>query len=155
MLLSKHVITSLCILVSLPLAADTTRYQTAPPAKPAVTESQPSWSAPLISVDPATGKTRVFIQPDGSFSNRLASYGAPVYHARALYKLTPQGIASSQLTLHQKMRDVCAQGWIKLQEWAQFNQATATLNYQFQCLTQATPTPTTSTSTTPATSITE
>lgn len=137
MQLSKHAIICLCLLFSLPLAADSNSYQTAP--KQDVIQSQPSWSTPLISVDPATGKTRVFIQPDGSFSNNLASYGAPVYHARVLYEPTPQGMSASQLTLHQQMRSTCPQGWIKLQEWVQINEETASLNYQFQCLRPTTP----------------
>lgn len=124
---------SLCLLLSLPAAADTTVYQTGPKT----TGSQAPreiWSAPVISVDPKTGRTRVFITPDGSFSNNLASHGAPVYHARTLHEPTPAGIQTGVGRLHQQMADTCPQGWIKLQEWARLTTDTPELHYQFQCL---------------------
>jgi hypothetical protein len=122
----------LCLLLSLPLAADTTTYQTAP--KVPSEQTRQVWSAPLISVDPQTGKTRIFIQPDGSFSNSPASHGTPVYHARVLYKSTSTGISDSIIKLYRQMADACPQGWIKLQEWASLQTDTPELHYQFQCL---------------------
>ncbi len=122
----------LCFLLSLPLAADTTTYQTAPKAPPEKTPQ--AWNAPLISVDPETGKTRIFIQPDGSFSNSLASHDTPVYDARSLYKPTSTGIADSITKLHRQMADACPQGWVKRQEWADLQSDTPELHYQFQCL---------------------
>jgi len=116
----------------MPLAADTTTYQTTAKAPPV--QNQQTWSAPLISIDPRTGKARVFIQPDGSFSNSLASHNAPVYHARALYEPSPGGISVSMTKLHRQMADACPQGWIKLQEWASLQSDTPKLHYQFQCL---------------------
>lgn len=130
--LLSHPVVCLCLLFSMPLAADTTTYQTAPKA-PSV-QNQQTWNAPLISIDPQTGKTRVFIQPDGSFNNSLASHDAPLYHARALYQPTSAGIFDSIIKLHQQMADACPQGWIKLQEWANLQINTPELHYQFQCL---------------------
>jgi len=125
---------SLGLLFSLSLTcfAEPTVYQTAP--KPSAPDSEPSLIVPLISVNPETGKTRVFITPDGSFSDRLATQSAPVYHARALYALTPADISSSVAQLHQNIAETCPQGWIKLQEWVTLQFDTPELHYQFQCL---------------------
>jgi len=122
----------LCLLLSLPLEADTTTYQTA--LKAPSEQTQQVWNTPLISIDPQTGKTRVFIQSDGSFSNSLASHGAQVYHARALYKPTSTGISDGIIKLHRQMANTCPQGWIKLQEWTNLQTDTPELHYQFQCL---------------------
>jgi len=123
---------ALCLPLSLISLAESTVYQTSP--KPAHTSSQKDWSVPVISINPDTGKTRVFITPDGSFSSSLASHGAPVYHARALYDPTSTGISDSTIALHRQMVDICPQGWIKLQEWANLHTDTQELHYQFQCL---------------------
>lgn len=123
---------SLCLIFSLPASADTTVYQTAP--KTTAAQNQEQWSAPVISVDPHSGRTRVFITPDGSFSNSLASHGAPVYHARALYESTETGVPAALIKLHHQMADTCPTGWIKLQEWASLHTNTPELHYQFQCL---------------------
>lgn len=130
-------ITGLCLLLPLALIAEPVSYQTA--SKPEISRPPASWKTPLLAIDPDTGKVRVYIQPDASFSNAMASSDAPVYHAQALYEPTQQGISSSQLTLHRQMRNACPQGWIKLQEWVQLNTDRATLNYQFQCLSFSTP----------------
>ena len=122
----------LCLSLSLPCLAESTLYQTAP-KQPSATPQQ-GFDVPLISINPDTGKTRVFITPNGSFSNKLASHGAPVYHARALYQATPAGIPASIAKLHQQMAEACPQGWIKLQQWATLQSDTPELHYQFQCL---------------------
>jgi len=128
-------ITFLCWLTGLPLAAETTTYQTAPKSQPPkITQD---WQIPVISIDPATEKTRVFIQSDGSFGDGLASRVAPVYHARALYEPASSGISDSIIKLHRQMADACPQGWIKRQEWAILQTDTPELHYQFQCLNTA------------------
>ena len=129
---STYPLVCLCFAFSLPIAAESTVYQTAP--KPPPQQSQQEWGVPVISVNPTTGKTRVFITPDGSFSNSLAPHGAPVYHAQAFYEPTPTGIPASIVKLHRQMADTCPQGWIKLQEWASLQTDTPELHYQFQCL---------------------
>jgi len=124
-------VTLLCSLICLPLAAETTRYQTAPKSQPP--KNTQDWQVPVISIDPVTKKTRVFIQPDGSFSDSLVSHATPVYHARSLYDLTPTGISNSTVSLHRQMASACPQGWIKLQEWTSLQSNTPELHYQFQC----------------------
>ena len=123
---------SLCLILSLPAAADATSYQTE--AKPPSTTAQQSWNVPVISVNPATGQQRVFITPLGELGNGLASHEAPVYHARALYQPTATAISTSITSLHQQMAEHCPQGWIKRQEWAILQSDTPELHYQFQCL---------------------
>jgi len=129
-----HNLINIALLFSLSLTcfADSTVYQTAP--KPSAPNAESTLNVPLISVNPDTGKTRVFITPDGSFSDRLAPHGAPVYHALALYNPTPAGIPASLVKLHQQMADTCPDGWIKLQEWATLQTNAPELHYQFQCL---------------------
>jgi len=129
-----HNLINLSLLFSLSLTcfAEATVYQTVP--KPPVPNSETALIVPLISVNPDTGKSRVFITPDGSFRDRLAPHRAPVYHARALYTLTPAGIPASIVKLHQKIADAGPQGWIKLQEWVTLQFDTPELHYQFQCL---------------------
>lgn len=121
-----------CLIFSLSATADTTIYQTAP--KTTETQYHEAWSAPVISIDPHSGRTRVFITPNGSFSNELASHGAPVYHARALYEPSETGIPGALLKLHRQMAEICPAGWIKLQEWASLSTNAPELHYQFQCL---------------------
>ena len=123
---------SFLLTCSFSVAADGTLYQTPPKTTSPQTNQQ--WGAPVISVDPHSGRTRVFITPDGSFSNNLASHGAPVYHARALYEPTETGIPSALIKLHRQMANACPTGWIKLQEWASLHINTPELHYQFQCL---------------------
>ena len=123
----------LSLLFCLPLPADTTSYQTASNPQPN-TITQHEWKIPILSVDPATGKTRVYIQGDTPLNGELASRNAQVYHARALYSPTQQGIQTSIAELHQHMAKVCPTGWVKHQEWANLQTGSPELHYRFQCL---------------------
>lgn len=129
---SQALFLTLSLIFSLSTSADTTVYQTAP--KATAPKNQEQWSTPVISIDPHSGRTRVFITPDDSFSHSLASHGAPVYHARAFYEPTATGIPASLVQLHRQMAEACPQGWIKLQEWANLKTEAPELHYQFQCL---------------------
>lgn len=128
----KHVACWVLLILSQVCFADARSYQTAP--KLPVSENPQSITVPLISVNPNTGQTRVFITPEGEFGSGLASHKAPVYHARALYEATPAGVSASTTVLHQQMGKRCPQGWIKLQEWASLQSKIPELHYQFQCL---------------------
>ncbi|MEH6357951.1 MAG: hypothetical protein V7745_03115 [Pseudomonadales bacterium] len=112
--------------------AESKTYQTA--AKPTVADQQQIIPSPLISVNPDSGETRVFITPNSHLTNGLASHNTPVYHARTLYKLSATGISSSVVSLHQQMANRCPRGWIKLHEWVTLKTDTPELHYQFQCL---------------------
>jgi len=122
----------LLIVLSNVCLAEPNTYQTAP--KFLAPESQQDINAPLLSVNPESGNTRVFITPNSLFKHELASQGRPVYHARTLYRPTPSGISDSMIKLHLQMADTCPQGWIKRQEWANLQTNTPELHYQFQCL---------------------
>jgi len=130
----KNAICTLLFVLSNTCLAEPKTYQTESKPSSSGSASEPALIAPLISVNPETGKTRVFITPDGSFSDRLATQSAPVYHARALYESTSSGISDSLIKLYRQMADACPQGWIKLQEWAILQSNTPELHYQFQCL---------------------
>ena len=128
----KHLASALLLIISQPCVAESKTYQTA--AKPTVADQQQIITSPLISVNPDSGETRVFITPNSHHTNGLASHNTPVYHARALYKPSATGISSSVVSLHQQMANLCPRGWIKLDEWVTLKADTPELHYQFQCL---------------------
>lgn len=130
--MQKYSLCMLLLLLSQPGFAETRVYQTAPKLAPL--ENQQQIAVPLISVSPDSGRARIFITPDGSFSNRGEAQNAPLYHARTSYTPTVQGLSSSVIKLHQQMIARCPQGWIKRQEWATLQSSTPELHYHFQCL---------------------
>lgn len=128
----KYLCCTLLLILSHACIAEPKTYQTAP--KHPVIEHPKTIDTPLISVNPASGETRLFITPDGSFSNGLVSHDTQVYYARALYDSSSQGIAASMVILHKQMADVCPQGWIKREEWTTLQSVTPELHFKFQCL---------------------
>lgn len=127
----KYIAPLLTLCFVSPAFAETNNYQTAEKPPP---EARPSSQLPPLSISPETGKTRVFIAPEGSFNHSLVSSSKPVYHAQAFYEPTPSGLSKSQLALHRQMASACPKGWLKLQEWANLHADNPELHYRFQCL---------------------
>jgi hypothetical protein len=128
----KYLICTLLFILSQPCSAETKIYQTA--LKSAVTDQQQIISSPLISVNPNSGETHVFITPNSHRSSQPGSHNKTVHHAQALYEATSTGITQSITKLHHHMAKACPQGWIKRYEWVTLKTDTPELHYQFQCL---------------------
>jgi len=111
--------------------AETRHYRTASTHPPQDVETE--ISVPLIEIDPDSGEKKFYLklgsdtQPEGLAEHFVyADYGFDADKDNSLH----QAIAS----LHQQMRALCPQGWLKLKEWGIPTDLSFRLHYAFACL---------------------